>query len=202
MKGWTTITSGDPAESCGTKVPLQGGGYIQCDKPGIVVEVTLQQDSHRRLMCADHIRKWQESGLVVRILEGDDSYIPRRPRQFREEMSKYPCKICNRLCGEHSLREFDDHWDQFVAPTHRLFPKGKRAKKERIAHLKCRICERRYGEHSHQEYDACINQDMKRNKPKQEHLRYVKCEICGYRFGDHTPEKFDACVDQIIENSV
>jgi hypothetical protein len=117
-------------------------------------------------------------------------------------MSKYPCKICNRLFGEHSLREFEDHWDQFVAPTHRLFPKGKRAKKERIAHLKCRICERRYGEHSQQEYDACISQDMKRNKPKQEHLRYVKCEICGYRFGDHTPEKFDACVDQIIENSV
>ena len=71
-------------------------------------------------MCSDHVRQWQESGLVLRVLEGDDSYIPRHPRQFREKVAKYPCNICNRLFGEHSFREFDDHWDPIVVKCPRL----------------------------------------------------------------------------------
>lgn len=188
--------------TCGTRVKLKKGGFIQCDKPGVVVEVSHppQEGSNRGFICRDHVRQCQESGLVVRILEGDDSYIRRRP-YLEEKLAKYPCNICNRLFGEHSHKEFDDHLDQIEAPHVHLF-KGTRAKKERIAHLKCGTCGRQFWQHSQQEYDACRNQDLKRNKPKQAHLSYVKCEICGYRFGDHSPEKFDACIDQIIENSV
>ena len=191
-----------PHPQCGTQAPLKGGGFIRCDKPPIFVEVSLQQGSvHRCFMCSDHLRQWQESGVVVRILEGDDSYVPKHSR-LEEKVAKYPCNICNRLFGDHSHKEFDDHWDQIVAPTVRLYPKGPRAKKEDIAHGRCGICKRRFGTHSQQEFDACRNQDMKRHKPNQEDLVYVKCEICGWRFGDHSPEKFDACIDQIIENSV
>jgi len=120
----------------------------------------------------------------------------------REQVASYECKICNRLFGEHSALEFKDCMARIMAPTHRLFPKGKRAKKETIAHCKCRICSRTFGDHSQQEYDACINQDMKRHKPKREDLVYVKCEICGRQFGNHSSQEFDACLDQIIENSV
>jgi hypothetical protein len=186
---------------CGWQAPLRGGGFTRCDKPGVLVEVNLRQDSMRCFMCSDHIRLWQERGYVLRILEGDDSYVPKR-LQLNEKLAKGTCKICNRLFGEHSQKEFDDHIDQIAAPTVRLFPKGQRAKKGNLWYIKCEICGRRFGNHSQQEYDACINQHMKRNKPKKEDLVYVKCEICDCRFGDHSPEKFDACIDQIIENSV
>ena len=187
-------------QQCRLQAPLKGGGFIRCDKPGVLVEVRLQQDSMRCFMCSDHIRLWQKRGYVLRILEGDDSYIPKRPQQ-KEKSAKYTCKICNRLFGEHSNKEFDDHLDQIAAPTVRLYTKGKRAKKEDVWYSKCEICGRRFGVHSQQEYDACINQHMKRHKPKKDDLVYVKCEICGLRFDAHSPEKFDACTDQIIENS-
>jgi hypothetical protein len=124
------------------------------------------------------------------------------PPERRERVACFKCKICNRLFREHSVQEFADHMAQIVAPTVRLYAKGKRAKKETIARSTCEICSRIFGDHSQQEYDACINQSMKRHKPKREDLRYVKCEICGSRFGDHSPEKFEACIDQMIENSV
>ena len=188
-------------QQCGAQAPLKGGGFIRCDKPGVLVEVSVRQDSGRFFMCSDHIRQWQESGNTLRILEGDDRYIPKHPG-LKEKLARYTCKICKRLYGEHSHKEFDDHHDQIIAPAVRLYPKGQRAKKEDIAHGRCRICRRRFGAHSQQQFDACINQDMKRHKPNQEDLFYVECEICGRRFGDHSPEKFDACIDQIIENSV
>ena len=191
------------SQRCGSKVRLKKGGFLQCDKPALVVEVTVKQESHRCLMCRDHVRGWKESGLEIRVLEGDDSYIPRRPREFREKFAEYTCNICNRLWGEHSLREFDDHLDQFLAPSARLYPKGKRAKKEdALWYRKCQTCGRRVRDHSQQEYDACINQHMKRNKMKQEHLRYVKCEICSRKFGEHSSQEYEACLDRIIDNSV
>lgn len=188
-------------QQCGWRAPLKEGGFARCDKPGILVEVNSRPNSMRCFMCSDHIRLWQERGYVLRILEGDDSYIPKLP-QLKEKVAKYTCKICNRLFGEHSHKEFDDHHDQIAAPTVRLYPKGQRAKKEDVWYSKCEICGRRFGAHSQQEYDACINQHMKRHKPAKEDLVYVKCEICGCRFDDHSSEKFDACIDQIIENSV
>lgn len=186
--------------TCGTKTKLKNGGFIECGKPGVVVEMSHQRGSNRCFMCTDHIRIWQEAGCVIRTLEGDDAYIPRRPGQ-KEELAKYACKICNRLFGEHSHKEFDDHFAQIAAPTTRLYPKGKIAKKEDLRG-KCCICDRPFHDHSQQEYDAHLTQHSKRHKPYQEDLVYVKCEICGRRFGDHSEQEFDACIDQLIDNQI
>lgn len=198
MRSFQSISS----RSCGTRVRLQRGGTIQCDKPAVFVEMSHPQRERifRVFMCSDHMRRWQEGGYVIQVLKDED--VPGKWSAIREKKAQGTCTICNRLFGEHSQKEFDDHFAQLAAPTVRLYPKGRRAKKEDVWFSKCEICGRRFLAHTQQEYDACINQFMNRRKPKQEELVYVKCEICGCLFRDHSPEKFDACLDQLIENSV
>jgi hypothetical protein len=170
----------------------------------IVSSVTVQTSGHSMIPAEMITDPWTGQPKVFTEEEKAEYDLANRgwTPERRESVASFECKICNRLLGEHSAREFDDCQAQIEAPTHRLFPKGRRAKKETIAHCKCTTCGRQYGEHSQQEYDACINQDMKRNKPKQERLRYVKCEICSRKFGEHSSQEYEACIDQLIENSV
>ena len=95
--------------------------FIQCGKPGLVVEVShpRQEGSNRYLMCRDHVRQWQKSGLVVRILEGDDSCIPRRPLQFREKAAEYPARFATVCLASIPLKNstiiLTKSWHQLLA---------------------------------------------------------------------------------------
>jgi hypothetical protein len=188
-----------PRSVCGTKKKLKNGGFVQCDKPGLLVEMTLQERSFQCVMCTDHITKHEEAGHVIRIVE--DGYIPRLPPKMRELFATGTCQICNRLFGEHSAREFDDHHAQIAAPTVRLYPKGKKATRESLARVKCPLCSRLFRDHSQEEYVACSKQHTKRTKLPQEHFKYVTCEVCGRKFGEHSSQEYDGCVDTIIDRS-
>lgn len=185
------------SSSCGTRVRLKDGGFAQCEKPGLLVEVSTPQGSIQGVMCSDHMKSQQQSGLEIRIV--GDGYIPRGSPKMRELLAKGTCTICNRLFSEHSAREFDDHRAQISAPHTRLYPKGQWAKKGNRVHYKCDICSRLYRDHSEQEYIACMKQKAKGNKLRQEDFKYVTCEVCGRKFGDHSSLEYDGCIDTLID---